>query len=193
MDRREALKKLGAGSAIAATGSFVLSSSNVAYASSHDTGGLSGLPEVGEPLPITVQTSLSSNGKKGTVTISDNTTPMCGNQLPNRHYCWRINSFNVKGGNGWKQQIKDANDNQVICDFISENFTPPNSTHGTVLLRKANNGGGAKPLDVGDDYSIDMYVTWQCQGSGYVEAIYRFQARFPDPPMVSIIQPMTTH
>jgi hypothetical protein len=192
MDRREALKKLGAGSAIAATGSFVLSSSNVAYAQSGGNSDLTGLPASDEPLPITVQTTMSSNGKKGTVIISDNTTPMCGDQSPNRHYCWRINSFKVKGGNGWKQQIKDANDSQVICDFISSSFTPPDTTHGNVLLRKANGGGGAKPLDRGDEYSVDMYVTWQCSGPSYVDAIYRFKATFPDPPVVSIIQQPTT-
>jgi hypothetical protein len=191
MDRREALKKLAAGGAIAATGSVVLSTRDVAYAFSGANSGLSGLPASDQPLPITAQTTMSSNGKKGTVTISDTTAPMCGTQSAGRHYCWRINSFNVKGGNGWKLQIKDGNDSQVICDFISDSFTPPNSTHGTVLLRKANNGGAAKPLDRGDDYSIDMYVTWQCSGPSYVDAIYRFQATFPDSPTVSIIQQPT--
>ncbi len=183
MDRREALKKLAAGGAIAATGSMVLSTRDVAYAASAPgTGGLTGIPGPGEQLPITVQTSLSNNGKRGTVTISDNTSPTCDSGPPNRWYSWRINSSNIKGGNGWKLQIKDGADNQVIREFIDSGFTTSDPNHGTVLLRKANNGGKAKPLDRGDDYSVDMMVTWQCQGAAAVEAVYRFSSSSPDSP-----------
>lgn len=187
MDRREALKKLAAGGAIATTGSFVVSSRAVAFSGSGEPSGLTGVPGPNEVLPVSVQTSLSSNGKRGTVIISDTTTPMCGNQPPNRHYCWRINTFGVKGGRGWKLQVKDGNDSQVICDYISQSFTPPNTNHGTVLIRKANKGGGAQLLDRGDHYAADMYVTWQCQGSSTVEAIYRFSGTFPDQPTVERI------
>ncbi len=187
MDRREALKKLAAGGAIAATGSVVLSSRDVAYAASGPGTSLTEIPGPSEPLPITVQTNISNNGKTGTVTVGDNTSPTCGSGTMMRSYSWRINSYNISGGNSWKLQIKDSNDSQVIADFISTNFSQPNSNHGIVLLRKANNGGAAKPLDRDDDYSVDMFVTWQCSGAGaYVEAIYRFSATFPDPPTVSV-------
>jgi hypothetical protein len=183
MDRREALKKLGAGSAIAATGSIVLSSRAVASSGSGTgPGGLTGIPGPGEQLPITVQTSLSSNGKRGTVTISDSTSPMCGLNGANSWYSWRIVSSNIKGGNGWKLQIKDGSDSQVIRGFDGGSFTTSDPNHGTVLLRKANNGGAPKPLDRGDVYEVEMLVTWQCQGADDVERVYRFSSSFPDSP-----------
>lgn len=182
MDRRQAIKKLAAGTAIASTGSLVLSSRDVAYAASAPGTGLTDVPGPSEPLPITV-----TNNSNGTVTLGDATSPSCGSGTPTSSYSWRINAFNIKGGRTWKFYIRDSSDSQTIREGVS-GYSSPNVNHSTIVLRKNNNGGQLKKLDPGDSYDVGMLVTWQCPGaSAYLQAEYRFSATYPNPPTVEIV------
>ena len=181
MDRRQAIKKLAAGTAIASTGSLVLSSRDVAYAASAPGTGLIDVPGPNEPLPITF-----ANNSNGTVTISDASSPSCGAGTPTTSYSWRINAFNIKGGKTWRFYIADTSD-VPIREGVG-GYSSPNLNHSTVVLRKNNNGGKLKPLDSGDTYDVGMLVTWQCSGAGaYLQAEYRFSATYPNPPAIEIV------
>ena len=58
----------------------------------------------------------------------------------------------------WKFFIRNSNDTATIREGVSDYSTPPNQNHGTVVLRKDNNGGKLKPLDNGDYYDVGMRV-----------------------------------
>lgn len=182
MDRRQAIKKLAAGAAIASGGSMVLSSRDVAFAASAPGTGLVDVPGPSEPLPVG-----STNNPNGTVTLSDVSTPSCGPGTMTRSYSWRVNGFNINGGKTWKFFVRNSSDTQTIREGVS-GYSPPNLNHGTVVLRKTNKPGNLKPLDNGDSYDIGMLVTWQCSGAGsYLQAEYRFSATYPNPPTVEIV------
>jgi len=184
MDRRQAIKKLAAGTAIASGGSLVLSSRDVAYAMSAPGTGLIGAPGSGDVQHITTW-----NNPNGTVTLSDTNNPSCspGAGELERSYSWRINSFNIKGGRTWKFFIRNASDTATIREGAG-GFSDPNTTHNTVVLRKTNKPGKLKPLDNGDSYSIEMMVTWKCsEAASSLRYQYRFSATYPNPPTVQFI------
>ena len=182
MDRRQAIKKLAAGTAIAAGGSVVLSSREVAYAASAPGTGLTNVPGPSEPLPVG-----TTNNGNGTVTLSDVSSPSCSSGSLSRSYSWRINGFDIKGGNTWKFFIRNSADTQTIREGVG-GYSNPNLNDGTVVLRKTNKPGKLKPLDNGDSYDIGMLVTWQCSGAGaYLRAEYRFSATYPNPPTIEVV------
>jgi hypothetical protein len=191
MDRREALKKLAAGGAIAATGSMVLSTRDVAYAMSGGTG-LTDIPGPDDPLPFVFQ-----NNTNGTVTIQSAVTPSCaGSGSATTTYSWRILGYNVSGGNRnfFMRNAADTADLQAgptpnTCSSCPMPYVGPTSTHNAVTLRKTNNGKPKqlKALDAGDYYEIGLLVTWQCPGAPHVEAEYRFWGTYPNNPDVEML------
>ncbi len=181
MDRREAIKKLAAGGAIAATGSMVLSSREVAYAASAPGTGLTNVPGPTEPLPVS-----ATNNSNGTVTLTDASSPSCSVGSLTRTYSWKINGFNLKGGNSWKFFVRNSNDTQTVREGIG-GYSSPNLNHSTVVLRKTNKPDKLKPLDNGDSYDISMLVTWSCGAGAYLQAEYRYTATYPAAPDVQIV------
>jgi hypothetical protein len=163
MNRREALQKLAAGGAIAACGSFALSSTEVAYAASPPGTGLVGVPGPGEALPM--QAVFNSNG---TVTITDASNPSCasGSSLSST-YAWTIESIYL--GNGKRNFfVLDASSGSVITSAKNKKGCTncPQSTGSTsvdsVILRKNNNGGQLKPLGSSDSYTLRLQISWYC-------------------------------
>ena len=187
MDRRQAIKKLAAGTALAAGGSVVLSSRDVAYAASAPGTGLTNVPGPSEPLPVG-----TTNNSNGTVTLSDVSSPSCSSGSLTRSYSWRINGFNINGGTPWQFYIRNSTDSETIREGVS-GYSTPNLNDGTVVLRKTNKPkktkpGVLKPLANGDYYDISMLVTWQCSGAGaYLQTEYKFSATYPNPPTVEVV------
>ena len=182
MNRRQAIKKLAAGTALASGGSLILSSREVAYAASAPGTGLTDVPAPSEPLPVG-----TTNNPNGTVTLSDVSSPSCSSGSLTRSYSWRVNGFNMNGGKTWKFFIRNSSDTHTIREGVG-GYSTPNLNHSTVVLRKTNKPGKLKKLDDGDSYDIGMLVTWQCSGAGaYLQAEYRFTATYPNPPTVEVI------
>lgn len=181
MDRREAIRKLAAGGAIAATGSMVLSSRSVAYAASAPGTGLTDVPGPAEPLPV----SATNNGN-GTVTLRDVSSPSCSIGSLTRTYSWKINGFNIDGGRTWKFFVRNGDDSETIREGVGD-YSSPNLDHDTVVLRKTNKPGKLRPLDAGDSYDVSMLVTWSCGTGAYLQAEYRFTATYPAPPDVQVV------
>lgn len=207
MDRREAIRKLAAGGAVAVGASTVLSSRDVAYAASVPGTGLSDVPGPGEPLPI----SSSSGNGNGTVLIGDASGAVCdgGSSSPSSTFAWRINAYNVAdtptilGPLPPQFLIKNSADVAVIvagtnfsnnCSICPTPYSSPTSTNSTVSLRKrlfVNLFGGIEievPLSAGDSYDIGLMRTWQCAGAGSaVTAEYRMTGVYPNAPTVENI------
>jgi hypothetical protein len=164
MDRRQAIKKLAAGTALASGGSMVLSSRVVAYASS-----------AGPSDPVI------TNNSNGTVTIAmgDGGAASCepGSETA---FAWRIDTFNLKGGNTWRFFIRNSTDTADIAEGEGGN-SGFNTNYGTVVLRKSNKSGKLKPLDNGDTYVLTTNVL-RCGGSPQVA--YRISGTYPNPPTI---------
>ncbi len=185
MDRREAIKKLAAGTAIASGGSMILSSRSVAYAASAPGTGLIDVPGPSEPLPVSV-----TQDRDGII-LGDVSSPRCGSGGQpgdlTTVYSWQINDFNVSGGNGWRLLIVEPGTNTVIMGSTGV-YSPTSTAHGTVELRKANkNQPKAKNLTIGDYYDVTMMVTWKCAGAGsYLQAEYRFVSSYDTAPVPTV-------
>ena len=160
MDRREALRKLAIGGALAAGGSMVLSSNNVAFAASAEP--LSGIPTQGQSLPVAPSSSASS----GTVTLSYASQAVCasGDRVETT-YAWRINGFVLKknGSEGMfltsgGTTIRAASGNTCIgCPAPSSGAYVAGT--GTATIQPL--GKNAK-FQKGDSYNVGLLVTWAC-------------------------------
>ena len=186
MNRRDAIRKLAAGGAVAAGASVVLSSNDVAFAASPPDTGLIAVPGPTEPLPIAF-----TPNSDGTVTIGDSGSPSCSTEgTPTVTYSWKVNSFSFSGGNRHLLLVNAANLSQVIHDTTSSTgYSSPNTGHAAVELRKTNNGKKRKikPLDPGDTYSISVIVTWQCAGANSaLEAEYTLLGSGSNPPSIGV-------
>jgi hypothetical protein len=178
MNRRDALKRLAAGGAIAAGGSFVLSSNGVAFAASIGDTGLIGAPAPGSPVAISV--GQAGPGGSGQVVVIGNAQQVsCSSGSLMARYGWRINSFNLAPPPGSSLVLSDSN-GTPITSSISGNFTALNSNHGTVRITRSN----GTPLKR-DSYDISQMVEWQCSGStAYLRATYRLIGTGTNPPSV---------
>lgn len=166
MNRREALQKLAASGAIAAGGSLLLSSSDVAYAASPPGTGLTGVPGPGEPLRI--QATFNSNG---TITISDTSNPSCDGGGPvGTTYAWTIESIHL-GSSKRNFYVLDADSNAAIASAQNKKGctncpqSSGSTSLGSVILRKDNNGGQLKPLESNDRFTLRLQVSWNCVGA----------------------------
>lgn len=186
MNRRDAIKKLASGGAVAAGASLVLSSNDVAFAASPADTGLSNVPGANEALQVTF-----SPNQDGTVTIGDGEAPAClAGGVPTVTYSWKVNTFSFSGGNRHLLIVNANNLSQVIQDATGSSvYSPPNTDHGVIELRKTNNGRKRtiKQLDPGDTYSISVIVTWQCAGANSaLEAEYTLTGNGPAAPTVGV-------
>jgi hypothetical protein len=184
VNRREAIRKLAAGGAVAVGASAVVSTRDVAYAASPANTNLSNVPAELDPLPI----SFSANAN-GTVTIGDVTPAACiGGGTPTITYSWKVNGFSLSGGNRHLLVVNASNPNDVIHDTTSSTgYSSPSTSHPAVELRKTNNGKKRtiKPLDSSDSYNVSVIVTWQCGGeNSALEAEYTFAGVGSNPPSV---------
>ena len=205
MDRREALKKLAAGGAVAAGGSMVLSSNKVAYAAS--IGCVTGIPAPGDPLPITYAVTGPQSRRR--IQVVDATTPACvdGGPVTTTH-SWRINSFDVAGRRSLVQmRLWDAaNTTQIVvgsasggdnnystCGPACTSYSAPTSFTGFTLKKWFFGFLGSRPINRGvalrdgDSYEIDTLITWSCQGCAPVTAEYRIASTFPNTPTVTAL------
>ncbi len=105
MDRREALKKLGVGTAIAVSAPALLPSTRVAYAASGGIGqtGLVGVPLAGDPVPWN-RTYDAANSWREVKFHFDNSSVSCADgSAPEFSVQWRIVSVSFAKRNGWKR------------------------------------------------------------------------------------------
>lgn len=202
MDRREALRKLAAGGAIAAGGSFVLSSNRVAYAAS--VGGVTGIPAPGEPLPI-AYAIIDPLFQDSRIQVIDTTTPACVDASPvTTTHSWKINKFDV-GGNvsrTWVELWDADNDtkiieaqatsggiSQAVCGPGCTGYSSPTSFNGFTLKRWRDEIFGDEYVDWknGDYYEVDTLISWSCAGHPTVQGEYRIAGTFPDTPTVTAL------
>jgi hypothetical protein len=190
MDRREALRKLAAGGAVAAGASVVLSSNDVAFAASPPGTGLSGVPGPGEPLEITY-----TPNNNGTITIADATQASCASGALTVTYSWRILGYDVSGSKrrlaiytnppGTSALVQGPNEN--ICTSCPTPYSSPSTTNNDVVLRKNNPGGQIDPLDAGDEYSVGVLVTWRCGSNTPYTREFAIGATYPNVPVVTAL------
>jgi hypothetical protein len=158
VDRREALKKVAAGGAVAAGGHFVLSSFDVAAAASAP--GISGLPDE-NPFAVT------SSGN--TVTITNQAPdPTCtGGGTPTVQYEWEIVDFT--GASGQNPLLEVQNAGLTIASFpTGTRVSPLSASYSSVTLRRTPGN-----LNTADSFQIRARVRWTCP-SNSAEAVYSF-------------------
>jgi len=167
MNRRDALKKLAAGGAIAMGGSMVLSSNSVAFAASGpvmpDPESLFTLSETGE------QAVLSVTGlPPGAVSAS---------------YEWQINYISLAPKGKKQIDLLDENDTVIystqlgasVCGRPCTPWTPSSSGLSTVRLDRH------KGMTPGDYYEVDVRVTWDMDQGPPMVATYRIYGRYGEP------------
>jgi len=171
MDRREALKKLAIGGALAAGGSIVLSSNNVAFAQS-------GIIPPPTAMPVTV-TATGKNGA-GVIQLS---APPAPTGTTGATYEWRI--LGCKVPTGRTLVIINSSNNQVIARGLNGGCSPIPVSSGaiknapTVLIRTVAGGStSAKELSPGDSVSLKLIVKWTI-GNNVVEGRYNIGGVYP--------------
>ena len=189
MDRREALKKLGAGGALIAASPVILPTVGVAHAASPGETDLVGVPDAGEPLPYTeIEFPNNRWGKKQITLAPDMSGVECTDQsLPIITYEWRIVSVMWDKAKVAFLRITEATTNPQDPAGAQLAVTPP-STSGFsgptaysapsyangFLLRKGT-AQGDRNFDKGDRYAVEMRVRWHCDGAtSDIEAEYVF-------------------
>jgi hypothetical protein len=176
MDRREAIKKLGAAGVVVAGGSMVLSSNNVAFAASADTC-LTGIPGPSAPLPLTYR--VSRGGTR--LNISVNVTAKCNCTNPVRNatstYSWDASPTytlvppNTPSGPAGYRVVRQGNVSSRNSSLLRKN---PNGTNGTWVN--------------GDKYSLNIKVTWKCTNAPKrVEATYKVSGTYPSAPTGAVL------
>ncbi len=157
MDRRAAIKKLGAGGAIAAGASAVLNTNNVAFAASGTC--LVGVPASGAPIAV----NPAPRNQSISFTEQVNATCDCGPRRANETKQWSLVSFDVADGGSVRPRGSST----------ASRFN---------LLRRSANGGGARWVD-GDRFTVEIALTWECQdATQYVDARYRVDVVWPNVP-----------
>jgi hypothetical protein len=159
MDRREALKKLAAGGAIAAGGSFVLSSNQVAFAASG-------------PDPNTIL-DYEPTADGATFTIVG---------FPdNAFYQWRLNYLSLTPAGKKQVNLIDSTGNVLYSSPLGvkvcrqcTNWTSSSNSLGTISLERHN---GMQP---GDAFELDVIVTSSTTGTSE----YRITGSYDSRPFV---------
>ena len=175
MDRREALKKLGAGAAIAVAAPAVLPSSRVAHAASGGVGntGLIGVPESGEPPEWYPVQTTGSDRKREVAFVFDNAAISCvDGGTAEFSVQWRIASialdsggpkpvrFAVSGGGGSEY---------ATTPLVNSGFS--GGGYGAVSydlsfsLKKYRSNGKQDLLRNRDDWQLVALCRWHCPGA----------------------------
>jgi hypothetical protein len=175
MDRREALKKLATGGAIAAGGSFVLSSNAVAYAASGPPV-VSGIPEEGQPLPVSIPPFSNSSG---ILTISDASIPIYtggGTSVQTTH-AWRINGYTLSQNSATGIEIRSGG-------LLLQAAGNPSCTSGcgdtsyhqgtdTADVQPTAGNGKNKKFKSGNAYDIGLLIEWLVPGVQTITAEFQ--------------------
>lgn len=189
MDRREALKKLGAGGALVIASPVILPSIRVAHAASPGETGISGTPAPGESLPYTEIPFPNAQFKKKQVSIApDHAAVTCDDQsLPLISYEWRIVSVTWQKPKVAFLRITEATastSNPVGTQLVAmppsaSGFSGPTAysapSYASAFLIRKGTSKGDRNFDKNDRYAVEMRVRWHCDGAtSDIEAEYLF-------------------
>jgi hypothetical protein len=172
MDRREALKKLAVGGALAAGGSIVLSSNNVAFAQSAD----------GPPPPAAFTVVVPTNGSgAGTIQL---TAPPPPAGATGATYNWQILECSVSQGR--TLVLINSSNNQIIARGKKATCSPIPVTTGPLpnvpaVVARTVSGGSSNPkvLEPGDTVRLRLVVRWTV-ASTTVEGRYNIAGTYPN-------------
>ena len=105
MDRREALKKLGVGTAVAIAAPAVLPTTRVAYAASGGIGqtGLIGVPPAGDPVPWTPIYDPANAWREVRIEFDTSAVTSADGSTPEFSAQWRIASTTMPSSKGYKR------------------------------------------------------------------------------------------
>lgn len=173
MDRREALKKLAVGGALAAGGSIVLSSNAVAFAQSTN----------GPPPPSQLSIATPTNGSGvGTIQLSAPAPPPGAAGGPTT-YQWQILNCGIP--NGRTLVIINAANNAIILRGQKNGCSSTPAKTGalsnapTVVVRTVAGGSSTpKLLEPGNWVQLKLIVKWYV-GSTLVEGRYNIGGTYP--------------
>jgi hypothetical protein len=157
MDRREAIKKLAAGGAIAAGGSMILSSNNVAFASSHCE--FVNVPLNGDNLPL-----VATDAGTGILDIAVSPLPGCTCGM-SPTYQWVLVSGSVTP---WHNSLSAT---QV--------------TSSTVRLHKTDRRGRPKGFHSNDSFVLTLATSWRCD-TQCIAASYEVSGVYGSPPPIAV-------
>jgi hypothetical protein len=183
MDRREALKKLAVGGAIAAGGSLVLSSNAVAQTSSGAPAGIIGAPGPGEDLAIDFDERPDGNNNGKRLTLGSVQPMSCGSPsgVLTVWYTWFIDAANLDGGGNGKKpppvlELRSASNpfGLPLASGVGDNTGAPNTTLKTVSISRSDGSGMKK-----DSFTISVEIEAECSDAGgrYLITRYQFQVR----------------
>ena len=173
MDRREALKKLGAGGALLVASPVILPTVRVAHAASPTDTGLTGTPAPGDPLPYVPASFPNAKFKQKQVSIApDMASVQCADQsVPIITYEWRIVSVSWQKRKAAYLRITESSTNgndpagrQLIAMPVSRSgFSGPTAysapSHSPdFLIRKGSSKGDVK-IDQLDNLWLDAAAT----------------------------------
>ena len=195
MDRREALKKLGAGTAIALATPAVLSSSRVAYAASGGVGntGLIGVPEAGQD-PVWYPVAGSGSARKRQVGIVlDNSAISCvDGSTPEFSVQWRIASvsFDSRGPKPVRLRVSAGGTDYATMPLVNSGYTGGGYgavSYGTdFTMKKLRSNGKQELLRSYDQWQLVAMCRWHCDGASEdVVAEYAFSGSGSSSPSVS--------
>ena len=178
MDRREALKKLAIGGAIAAGGSVVVASNAVALTTSGPVIGIPAGP--GETLPVVTPRV----GRPPRPSVVDASTVSCSSGSLTTTYAWRLHSFNLARSTAYTQiLVRNPTGTSTITQgpvgvksWVNPDRNYYAGPNGMSLCKRAVGTLFAgtpfafsfnidSPLANGDRWAVDMQVSWDC-GNG---------------------------
>jgi hypothetical protein len=164
MNRREAIQKLAAGGAIAAGGSLVLSSNNVAFAASGCM--LVDVPADGAPLPLA-----AGDAGTGVLDIAVSPPPSCTCDDFTPMYDWTLTRFSITPPNG--------------------SMTASQTSTSTVRLTKLDKKGRPKAFHGNDQFAFLLKTSWQC-GTECITASYNVAGVYSSLPPIATNASYTT-
>jgi hypothetical protein len=180
MDRREAIKKLAVGGAIAAGGSMVLSSNLVAHAASAGPAGIIGAPYREEDLTIFFppRPDGNSNGKRIVLGSAQQMSGVNGAAVT-VWYRWFIREVNLEQPRGATLQLRSGNSpsGMVIAQGQGSNTGPPNTNYQNVSITRSD----GTPLKK-DGFKIELEIEAQSAAAGgqYLLVRYTFEVEGTD-------------
>jgi hypothetical protein len=180
MDRREALKKLAVGGAVAAGGSLVLSSNLVAHAASAGPAGIIGAPLQEQNLTIFFPPRPDGNNNGKRIVLGSAQQMSAANGSPvTIWYRWFIREVNLEKPNGATLQLRNGNSpsGMVIAQGPGSNTGPPNTNYQTVSITRSD----GKPMKK-DGFKVELEIEAQSAlaGGQYLLVRYTFEVEGTD-------------
>jgi hypothetical protein len=156
VDRRTALKKLAAGSAIAAGGSLVLSSNAVAQTCS--------APPTAPPNPFQIQNIGDQMRVRDVSALDSVSSVVFGWQIVTYEKLGNKQRLSIRPNAGGTDILVGPNEDDcgTGCPYQMAGFTTQNPAHGDVLLalKDDNNIYSGFKKGSGRTYTVDVLVTW---------------------------------